>query len=294
MWWWTVLAHAAPVPVELPIPTEITLPVKAEVLTVKGKAIGDDCPGAVTHAFKQAPLGAIVLQALVTKDSEGNPVTECRQRVAGPNVSASRVKFDIVVLLPGAPESVYPKLDADRALQIVKLLTVLGEGSPEDVPIDDIDGSAWVRLPRKRVPKVLHPVQVDVNARATKAYRSFVADYAARLAPLLDGLPEVDGAVIEVDVESEDPNVRKSNQTEIFRFIVPTPAFRRYALGRLNDEQFLSEMRIQHATDAKKRKFDKINVDVIEGELAVEGRPPPANRDAREAPDDDLSGVTDE
>lgn len=293
MFWWSVAAHAFPVAVTLPVPDSIALPVKAEVLTVKGKAVGDDCPGAVADAFAQAPLGAIVLQALVDKDADGSLSTDCKQRVAGPNISASRVKFDIVVLLPGQPEEVYPKLDPDRALQIVKLLAVLGEGSPENVPIDDIEGSAWVRLPRGTVPKVLHPAQFDLNARATRAYRVGVTDRAATLAPLLGALPEVDGAVIEVDVVSEDPAVRRSQQTEVFRFIVPTPAFRRYAIGKLNAQTFLSEMRIEHAPDTKKRKFERIDIDLIGGELVVEDEPAAEIQPARELPEDDLSGVED-
>ncbi|MEM6930292.1 MAG: hypothetical protein AAF602_25360 [Myxococcota bacterium] len=295
--WWLTMAAALSAPVEVPLPPQkaITLPVKAEVLTVKGTVVGDDCPGAVQTAFDKAPIGATILEVLVRKDPDGKSTTDCQQRVAGPSVSSSRVTFDIVVLLPGAPASVYPELDADRALQIVKLLTVLGEGSPANVPIDDIEGSAWVRLPRRSVPRVLNPTQLDRNARATRAFRGFVADRARNLAPLLDGMPEVDGAVVEVDVESEDPNVgRKSHQSEVFRFIVPTPAFRRYATGQLTADQFLSEMRVEHAPDAKKRRFERIGVDVIQGELAVEGAPPPKKRDAREAPDVDLSGVRDE
>ncbi len=295
--WWSILAaaHAAPVEVPLPEQTAIALPIKAEVRRVKGKVPGDDCPGAVQAAFAKAPRGSTVLEVLLDAGPTGIATTECRQRIAGPRVASSRVEFDVVVLLPGAPESVYPKLDADRALQIVRMLTALGEGSPANVPIDDIEGSAWVRLPRRAIERVLDPNQLDRNARATRAFQEFVARRARDLAPILDGIPEVDGAVIEVDVESEDPSIgRKSHRSEVFRFIVPSPAFRRYAVGKLTTEQFLSEMRIEHAPDAKKRRFERVRIDVVEGELAVEGAPPPRKRDAREAPDVDLSGVRDE
>lgn len=295
MWWWIAAAHAVPVDVPLPKQQAITLPVKAEVLTVKGKVPGDDCRGAVNAAFARAPRGSTVLEVLIEKGPDGKATTDCLQRVAGPKIASSRVSFGIVVLLPGAPESVYPKLDAHRALEIVKKLTILGEGSPANVPIDDIEGSAWVRLPRRAIDRVLNPRQLDRNARATRAFQRFVANRARDLAPVLDGMPEVDGAVVEVDVDSEDPNIgRKSHQSEVFRFIVPTPAFRRYAIGKLTTEQFLSEMRIEHAPDAKKRKFERIEIDVVSGELAVEGAPLPTNRDAREAPELDLSGVSDE
>jgi len=280
MWWWTVAAYAVPVIIELPEQTAIPLPVKAEVLSVKGKVQGDDCPGAVQDAFAEAPLGSTILEVLVDRGPDGEKTTECKQRIAGPRVASSRVKFDVVALLPGAPESVYPKLDADRALEIVRLLTVLGEGSPANVPIDDIEGSAWVRLPRRTLKRVLDPRQLDTNARAVRALRAHVAERAVELAPLLSAMPEVDGAVLEVDVETEDPTVgRRSQRTEIFRFIVPTPAFGRYAKGKLDAEAFVSEMRIEHAPEKKKRRFERVTLDVVQGDITLEGPPAPGDRD---------------
>jgi len=284
--------------VEIPFEEPATLPLflKASIVKSKGKVEADDCPGAVQAALDHAEQGGQIVRVLVSKkDLKRAAQAVCKQRKAGQEFSASVVRLTSVVVVPGAPESVYPLITPDRAIEIGGLLgAITGGESISSAPIDDISGRAWVRLGSERLPDRLDQTQLDENARAVRAYEELVPAWAARWATVLTSVPEVHGAAIEVEVNSIDPDRgRKNRLTELYRFAVPTDAAAGFVRGHFDDEAFLARVAVERAQDAKKRDFRAYRLDVLAGSMVVEGEHGRVEREAVELPEEDLIGVDD-
>lgn len=298
--WWLLavgpaLAADALIPIPFSPPADVPLFLKADVVSVRSTWKGPDCAAAVADALAQAGARGTVVRVVVSPtDLTAAAQAPCKQRKAGDTISASVVDLTAVVVVPGAPVSVYPVIGAERAAQIAGMIGAVAGGGLSSAAIDDIDGRAWVRLGQVVLPDTLDPSQLDDNARATRAYDRTVPEWISRWATVLATLPEVQGAVLEVQVTSEDPSVKKSRRTELFRFAVPTPVAQAFLKGDLADDQLLAASRVERATDPKKRNFELITLDVIEGDLAVEGEHGKVERAGLDVKEEDLEGVEDE
>lgn len=296
-WMLGAAALAADPFVEIPFtpPADVPLFLRADVVSVRSTWKGEDCNAAVADALAQAAQKGTVVRVTVSpSDLSSAAQAQCKQRKAGDTISASVVDLTAVVVVPGSPASVYPVIGAERAAQIAGIVGAVSGGGLSSALIDDIDGKAWVRLGHEVLPDVMNQSQLDDNARATRAYDKTVPSWASRWASILATVPEVYGAVLEVEVTSEDPSVKKSRKTELFRFAVPTRVAQAFLKGDLADDQFLAGCRVERATDPKKRNFERIELDVIEGDLAVEGEHGKVEREGLDVKDEDLNGVEDE
>jgi len=291
--WLAATATAADQVVPIPFAPPATVPlfVSADVVSVRGTVKGADCAGAMDAALAAlAEKGTIVRSTVSTEDVTLSDRAVCKQRVAGDNVSASVVDLSAFVVTPGAPASVYPPLPPDRILQVAVLVGALSGGGIPSARIDALDGHAWVRLAGVTLEEPLDRRYHDDIGRAIQAYER-VPQWVSGWAKVLETVPEVAGAFFEVEVASEDPTVKRSRQVELFRFVVPTGPAREFLRGATNDTQFLAAVRVDRATDPKRRNFEPFAIDLESlapepSDLAVRG--PDA------LSDDDLEGVDDE
>ncbi len=293
MIWLAAVAHAADqiIPIPFAPPESVPLFVSADVVSVRGTMKSDACAGAMSAALAAlAEKGTIVRTTVSTEDLAPSDRAPCKQRVAGDTISASVVDLSAFVITPGAPASVYPPVPPDRLIQVAVLVGALSGGGIPSARIDDLDGRAWVRLGGVALEEPLDRRRHDDNGRAIQAYER-VPQWVSGWAKVLESVPEVSGAIYEVEVPSEDPAVKRSRQVELFRFVVPTGPAREFLRGATNDQQFLAAVRVERASDPKRRNFEPIVIDLESlapepSDLAVRG-PDPLSAD-------DLEGVEDE
>lgn len=288
------LADEVTVDVPFAPPAEVPLFVKAATVDVRGTVKGPDCAAAVSAALAAAAdRGTVVRIVRAADDLTIASQTVCKQRRAGDAVSASVVDLSAIVLEPGSPPSVYPKIASERALQIAAMIGALEGGGIGSVVIDDIDGRAWVRLGVETVEAPLDSSVLDPAARGATVYEDRVPRWIGRWVAVLSAVPEVEGAVLEIVVPHADPASRKSRSTEIFRFAVPTDAASAFLKGRTTDDAFLAASRVDRASDPRKRNFEPIRITVGEGGLPIAVQRPD-DRAPIEVPEQDLEGVEDE
>lgn len=260
------LANDGMIPISFEPPPEIPLFLKAEVRKAKGVARGEDCPGALAAATLEA-TGAGQLVRVVRSEDDMSRVEQvpCKLRMAGDKVSASVVSLHGLVVVPGAPATVYQIITPERTVQIAEALGALHSDGVASVPIDDIGGKAWVRL----APQVLSDVDASLHkerSRAMLAHEGFVVPQVNQWFQVVESIPEVHGIVLEVEVISQDPAVgRKSRIRELFRFTVPTTLARQFLQTEMSDESFLSAIEVERAPSAKRRNFQSF--EVIDPEL---------------------------
>jgi hypothetical protein len=279
-------------PIPFVPPAAVPLFVRADVISVRGSQKGDDCAGAAEAALAAlAEKGTVVRVTVSTDDLAMADRAVCRQRIAGDTISASVVDLSAVVVTPGAPPSVYPLLTPDRNVQVAAIVGAISGGGIAAATIDDLDGRAWVRLGSITIEEVLDQRRHDDNGRAIQAYER-VPQWVSGWAKVLERVPEVSGAILEVEVTSEDPTVKKSRRVELFRFVVPTEPAREFLRGGWNDVQFLAAVRVDRATDSKKRTFEPFAIDLES--LAPEPAEPLASRSTEPLEPEDLEGVEDE
>jgi hypothetical protein len=285
------LAGEQIVPIPFVPPASVPLFVSAEVVTVRGSVKTDDCAGATEAALAALAERGTVVRLTVSKDDLAvADRAVCRQRIAGDHVSASVVDLSAFVVTPGAPPSVYPPMTPDRIVQVAAIVGAITGGGITAATIDDLDGRAWVRMGRMTIEGPLDQRRYDENGRAIAAYER-VPQWVSGWAKVLESVPEVSGAILEVEVVSEDPTVKKSRVVELFRFVVPTGPAREFLRGATNDVQFLGAARVDRATDPKRRNFERFAIDLESlapeptESLTVRVEPLPA---------DELEGVEDE
>lgn len=292
--WLLSVAWADDFTVAIPFepPSSVPLFLKAELVSVRGNVKGADCPGAVAAALAEAAeQGTIVRITASVDDVTVVTETTCKQRVAGDTVSASVVDLTAIVVTPGAPETVYPPLSAERTVQVAALLGAVAGGGIASAAIDDLDGKAWVRLGRVTLDETLNSGRMDDNHRAMHVYQKLVPPWMSSWARVLSNVPEVHGGLLEVEVVSENPAEKHSRQVELYRFAVATTNARVFLRGGTTDEQFLASTRIERATDLKARNFERFVID-LEAEPGTMRTT--SSRTAPELTEADLRGVDDQ
>ena len=271
VWTWMMGALAAETHwIEVPFtpPDTVPLMLKAEVMSVKGQARGDDCLAAVTDALDQAAqAGEIVRVCVSENDTTAASKLICKKRRAGDEVSASVVAVHAVVVVPGAPTTVYPDITPDRAVQIADVLASIDEEAGT-LPIDDIGGKAWLRMPMVEVDERVDASRYSPEDRALLAYNRVVREQLERWTTYLEAIPEVEGAVVEVALERQDPyQKRRSRERELFRFTVPTQPATRFTRLEIDTDAFLASVRVEWAKDPRHREFAPINLQGAEAPL---------------------------
>jgi hypothetical protein len=291
--WLASVAFAGDEMVAIPFepPAGVPLFLKAELVTVRGTVKGADCPGAVAAALADVEKkGTVVRLAASAEDLTSATETTCRQRVAGDTVSASVVDLTAIVVTPGSPPTVYPAVSAERAVQIAGLLGAVAGGGLPSVAIDDLDGRAWVRLGRVTFDETLDRGRYDDNGRAVRVYEKLVPAWVSTWARVLATVPEVFGAILEVEVVSEIPDEKRSRSVELIRFAIPTTNARVFLRGGTMDHEFLAAARVERATDPKARNFERFTVDTD----AMGGGTYVTTRTAPELTEADLQGMDDQ
>ncbi len=285
------LAEDGSIPIAFEPPPEIPLFLKAEILATKGVARGEDCRGALEAAIAEA-AGSGQLVRVVRSEEELSSAEQatCKLRKAGDKISASVVSLHSLVIVPGAPATVYPILTPERTVEIVEALGQLHRDGVASVPIDDIGGKAWVRLPPESLSGI-DASQQGERARAMLAHERFIVPRISRWFQVLEAIPEVQGIVMEVEVISQDPAVgRKSRLRELFRFMVPTALARQLLQTEMGDTFFLSKLQVERASNAKRRDFQSF--EAVDPELfeppEPAGVPEPAevSSDVSDLPED--------
>ncbi|MBX2801962.1 MAG: hypothetical protein KTR31_30055 [Myxococcales bacterium] len=257
----TALAGSpTPVPLVVPSPPEVPLFLKAEVVSVKAKVKTDDCSAAAAAALAMAQERGVVVGLVIAPDDLRAQVeVSCQQRPFR-RPRTSKVALHALVIAPGAPPTVYPSLPAERLAEIARLLGSL-EADPATVPpIDDIAGKAWIRYGRAELPEVLDSEQLDRAARARRALGAVAPDWVARWVPIAQQIPEVHGAILEVEVHSQEGQDKGPEQRELFRFSVPRLTAEQFVAGQLDQESFLASGRLEVADNPRSRNFEALTL----------------------------------
>ena len=252
-------------------PETVPLFLKSERVSTKGISKGNDCDAAAQAALEEAQrYGTIVRVVVAPNDLQSAGRASCKQRNAGAAITASLVTLHTLVVTPGAPPAVYPEITSDRAAQIAVLLSVLAQGKGV-AAIDDIAGKAWARAEPQAVKQPVDAGQLGPSGRAARAFDEVVRAWVAQWSSVLGGIPEVRGAVLEVEVPTVDTSGgKKSRGREVFRFTVPTEEAGEFVRGALIREEFLRTLRIDWAPEARKRQFAPLDIDHAEtAEVAV-------------------------
>lgn len=256
-----VFSEARAVDVWIDVPHEppatLSLFSKAEVLETRATLKEDDCPGAMQEALRMAEEKGQVLRVVVAADDLAEAAKAmCRQRVAGEEITASVVALHSLVVSPGSSSAVYPEITAERAMQVAALLSVMG-GESGMAPIDDIDGKGWVRLTPKVLGEELDVLRYDPRERGQRAFENVVRPWIVQWVNVIQGIPEVHGAVMVVEADARDPSKsrRKGRRREVFRYAVPTDVAVRFDRGDLLTEEFMALVRTDWAPDARKPEY---------------------------------------
>lgn len=249
------------VEVEHSPPEAIPLFSSASVTTLKGVHKGDDCQAAAADALRQGEaLGRVLRVVSSPTDLASAGTVACKQRMAGADVSASVVQLNLLVVQPELVSANFPELPLERAIQIAGMLSVLSGQPGEMAPIISEGGKAWVhvRLTAEHAP--VDVVRHDAPARSTKAFVSSGRPWVVQWVQVLRGMPEVEGALIEVLAPATDPRKRGRRATywEQFRFALATDSARRFQSGELMTEDLIAEMRVEHAPSSGSVQFQTV------------------------------------
>lgn len=262
----TTAIAAAPVWVEVPHtpPTAVPLFSSASVTTVKGVFKGDDCSAAAAAALTQGgALGRIL--RVVTSPSDLAPALQvpCKQRFAGDDVSASLVSLNLLVVQPEATSATFPELPLERAIQVAGLLSVLSGEPGTMAPIVSEAGKAWVHVTLTAEHDPIDEVRFGTGSRGAKAFVSTGRPWLVQWVQVLSGMPEVAGALIEVQTPAHDPRKRGRRATswETFRYAVSTRSAQRFQSGELLTEELMGEMRVGHAPGVGRQQFETVDLE---------------------------------
>ena len=293
MFWWLVavaLAAEETVPVVFDAPAEVALFSSARIVDAKGVAKGDDCTAAVLAAIADAAGDNGQVLRIVTSEDVLTPPTEarCKKRMQGDDVAASVVELKAVVAEPGDGATI----PGERAVQMVSIMRALI--GLEGTSIRTLEGKSYLDLGGRAIKDELDSGKLDTNARAFGAYNAHISDWLRQWSGAIGALPELYGAVLEVEVGSNDPTKKKSKLREVFRFVVPAASVSAFMSGGLTDEELLVACAVFRAADAKKPVFEPYALDVSDGVLAIDRDFESVGRSGLDVPDEDLVGVEDE
>ncbi len=278
-------AETAWVEVPFTAPEALPLYVQAEVVTVKGTVKADDCVGAVEAALSEAGAAGTVVRVLAAPDDvQAASQAVCKQRRAGDDITASLVTLHALVAKPG-PTEAYPTVSAERTLQIVALTKVMSADG-QIAPVDALDGKVWARIDAGALPEPLDSIRYAPRERATRAFDTLVRPWLVQWVHVVQGLSELQGVALEVQVAHRDPTKgRRATREERFRFAIPARVAAAFERGELMSEDLLAAIRVDRADNPKKRDFEPLDITGT-GSAAVDPDTPP--RPALPSVDEDL------
>lgn len=259
----TSVFAAEPVMVEVAHtpPPAVPLFSNSWVTTVKGVHKGDDCRAAAAQALTAGESQGQVLRVVMSPSNLAKATTvPCKKRFAGEDVSASLVSLSLLVVEPEAGSHTFPELPIDRAIQVAGMLSVLSGVEGEMAPIVSEAGKAWVHVSLTADHAPLDEVRYSTGARGARAFVAAARPWLVQWVQVLRGLPEVEGALLEVQSPAHDPRKRgrKATSWETFRYAVSTDSARRYQSGALMTEDLMSEMRASHARGVGAQQYTSI------------------------------------
>ena len=267
---WALPAIAADtvwIDVPLQAPEELPLFTSAQVTTLRGAYKGDDCLAAADDGIQQGQaLGKVIRVVLSPDELAAASKLACRQRLAGDEVSASLVPMHLLIVSSESASAAFPMVPTERLVQITALLRAM-RSDGRVTPIAAHAGKAWVHPQLVSDQDPVDTVRYSAEDRARQVFQQVAKAWVSQWSSSLQGLPELNGAMVEVQVPTRDPRRRgrRGLSSERFRFLVPTALAIQYEAGAVLAEELVAVIRTEHAPDPEQLGFQTLNLGAAAG-----------------------------